>query len=76
MVATLTIQNADNNLLNALKSVIRLHPQARVSVKKTQERDFSDKENIRHLEELKRLDDEGKLHFVEKTMEELEAMAK
>ncbi len=36
--------------------------------------DFYNEANIRHLEELKRLDDEGKLHFISKTMEELEAM--
>lgn len=44
MTATVTIQNADNALINALKSVIRLYPQARVSVKKTQESIFSAQE--------------------------------
>ena len=38
--------------------------------------DFYNEANIRHLEELKRLDDEGKLHFVSKTWEELKAMEK
>lgn len=38
--------------------------------------DFYSEANIRHLEELKRLDDEGKLHFISKTMEELKAMEK
>lgn len=37
---------------------------------------FYNEANIRHLEELKRLDDEGKLHFVVKTMDELRAMEK
>ena len=70
MVATLTIQNADNNLLNALKSVIRLHPQARVSVKKTQERDFSDK-TVQEMKEQAKLYNEGKVKLITKTFEEL-----
>ena len=37
---------------------------------------FYNEANIRHLEELKRLDDEGKLHWIPKTMEELRAMEK
>ena len=37
---------------------------------------FYSEANIRHLEELKRLDDEGKLKFVVKTMDELRAMEK
>ncbi len=36
--------------------------------------DFYSEANIRHLEELKRLDDAGQLHFVTKTWEELKAM--
>lgn len=35
---------------------------------------FYSEANIRHLEELKRLDDAGQLHFVTKTWEELKAM--
>ena len=35
--------------------------------------DFYNEANIRHLEELKRLDDERKLHFVSKTWEDLKA---
>ena len=38
--------------------------------------DFYIEANIRHLEELKRLDDAGQLHFVTKTWEELKAMEK
>lgn len=76
MTATVTIQNADSSLINVLKSLVKLAPDAHISIKKTPKDDFYNEENIRHLEELKRLDDEGKLHFVEKTMEELEAMAK
>lgn len=38
--------------------------------------DFYSEANIRHLEELKRLDDVGQLHFVTKTWEELKAMEK
>ena len=63
MTLTLTIQNADNTLFEALKGVIKLSPKARVSVKKSDDDGFYSEANIRHLEELKRLDDEGKLHF-------------
>ena len=38
--------------------------------------DFYSEANIRPLEELKRLDDAGQLHFVTKTWEELKAMEK
>ena len=38
--------------------------------------DFYSEANLRHLEELKRLDDAGQLHFVTKTWEELKAMEK
>ena len=76
MTATLTIQNANSTLVDAIKSILKLSPSAHLSIKKTAKDDFYSEENIRHLEELKRLDDEGKLHFVTKTMEELEAMAK
>ena len=38
--------------------------------------DFYSEANIRHLEELKRFDDAGQLHFVTKTWEELKAMEK
>lgn len=34
MVVSLTIQNADNVLLSAIKSVCKLHPSAKVSIKK------------------------------------------
>ncbi len=34
MVVNMTIQNADNALLSALKSVCKLHPAAKVSIKK------------------------------------------
>ena len=37
---------------------------------------FYSEANIRHLEELKRFDDAGQLHFVTKTWEELKAMEK
>ena len=37
---------------------------------------FYNPANIKYLEELKRLDDQGQLKFVTKTLEELEAMAK
>ena len=38
--------------------------------------DFYSEANLRHLEELKRLDDADQLHFVTKTWEELKAMEK
>lgn len=76
MTATVTIQNANKTLIDAIKSLVKLAPSAHLTVKKTAKDDFYNEENIRHLEELKRLDDEGKLHFVKKTMEELETMAK
>lgn len=37
---------------------------------------FYNEANIKHLIELKKLDDEGKLHFVEKSLKELKEMAK
>ena len=70
MTATMTIQNADNNLLNALKSVIRLYPQARVSVKKSQESHFSEND-IQEMEEQARLFNEGKIKLIPKSFEEL-----
>lgn len=37
---------------------------------------FYNPANIKHLEELKKQEEEGKLKFVTKTLEELEALAK
>ncbi|AEE17078.1 hypothetical protein [Treponema brennaborense] len=34
MVVNMTIQNADNALVSALKSVCKLYPEAKVSIKK------------------------------------------
>ena len=65
MTATVTIQNANQTLIAALKSLVKLSPSARISIKKTLKDDFYSEENIRHLEELKRLDDEGKLKFTQ-----------
>jgi len=76
MTATVTIQNADNALINALKSLVKLSPSARIKVQKNPKDDFFSDENIRHLKEIKRLDEEGKLHFVEKSLDELKDMAK
>ena len=61
--ATITIQNANKPLIDAIKSLVKLSPSAHITVKKTPKDDFYNEENIRHLEELKRLDDEGKLKF-------------
>ncbi|WP_294428484.1 hypothetical protein [uncultured Treponema sp.] len=63
MTATVTIQNANKTLIDAIKSLVKLSPSAHLSIKKTAKDDFYNEENIRHLEELKRLDDEGKLKF-------------
>lgn len=38
--------------------------------------DFYSDTNIEHLERLKKLDDEGGLHFTEHSLEELDGMAK
>lgn len=37
---------------------------------------FYNPANIRHLEEIKKLEEQGKLKFITKTLEELEEMAK
>lgn len=74
MTTTLTIQNSDKTLIDALKSVIKLHPKAKVSVKSKND-DFYNEANIRHLEEQKRRIEAGEAHFVTKTIEELETMA-
>ncbi len=65
MTATVTIQNADSALINALKSVVKLSPSARLKIQKPAKDDFYSEENIRHLKELKRLDDAGMLKFTE-----------
>lgn len=70
MIATMTIHNADNNLLDALKSVIKLYPQARVNVKKFQETPFSE-QVIQEMEEQAKLYEEGKAKLVTKSFEEL-----
>lgn len=38
MQITLQIANADDNLLKAIKSVINLHPHAKLKIKKSQEK--------------------------------------
>lgn len=70
MTATMTIQNADNNLLNALKSVIKLYPQVRVSVKKSHEA-FFNKRDIQEMKNQLKLYEEGKVKLITKTFEEL-----
>ena len=71
MTATVTIQNANPTLIAALKSLVKLSPSAHISIKKTLKDDFYSEENIRHLEELKRLDDEGKLKFTQHELVEV-----
>ena len=63
MTVTMTIQNADNNLLNAIKGLLRLAPNAHVTMKKSKDDGFYSKENIKYLEDLKKRDDESKLKF-------------
>ena len=76
MTTTLTIQNSDKMLIEALTSVIRLHPQAKVTVQSRGGDGFYDEENIRHLEEQVRRINEGKAILVTKTLDELEALAR
>ncbi len=64
MTSTLVIQNSNKDLIAALKGVIKLHPQSKVSIKNNND-DFYSEANIKHLEEMKRLADEGKLKFTE-----------
>ena len=66
----MTIQNADNNLLNALKSVIKLYPQARVSVKKSNEAFFNERD-IQEMSNQVKLYEEGNVKLITKTFEEL-----
>ena len=65
MTATVTIQNADKTLVDALKSLVKLSPMANIKIKKTEKDDFYSEENINYLKELKRLENEGKLSFTE-----------
>ena len=63
MTYTLTIQNADTSIISALKSVLKLSPKVHFSVKKEKDDGFYNEANIRHLEEMKMLEAEGKLKF-------------
>ena len=57
------------------KAVIR-NRKIPFEVEAQEEDDFYNPANIRHLEEQVRLEKQGKLKFITKTFEELEAMAK
>ena len=63
MTYTLTIQNADTSIISALKSVLKLSPKVHFSVKKEKDDGFYNEANIKHLEEMKMLEAEGKLKF-------------
>ena len=63
MTYTLTIHNADTSIISALKSVLKLSPKVHFSVKKEKDDGFYNEANIRHLEEMKMLEAEGKLKF-------------
>lgn len=76
MTYTITIQNADDNIIKLLKGFLKLMPNIHFSVKKSQDKGALSKENILHLEKQVRLINEGKAKFVTKTLDELEAMAK
>lgn len=71
MVATFTIQNADTALLDTIKSVIKLSPKAKFSVKQSEDDGFYSEANIRHLEEQVKLYNEGKVKLIPKTFQEL-----
>ncbi len=71
MTYTLTIENADQSLINTLKGVLRLAPSVHFSVKKSKDEGFYSEENMRRLEEQVRLYNEGKATLVTKTFDEL-----
>lgn len=73
MTATVTIQNADSTLIDIIRNLLGRFPSASLRVEERKSGFYGDA-NIRHLEELKRLDDAGKLNFVTKSMDELKAM--
>ncbi|WP_303921743.1 hypothetical protein [Treponema berlinense] len=69
MVVNMTIQNADNALISAIKSVCKLHPAVKVSVKK--EKSFADELKAEQAEILNKLEN-GTLKTYS-SMEEYEA---
>lgn len=71
MTVTVEIQNADKTLFDALKGVIKLSPNARVSIKKTEDKDAYSKQDILKMEEDVQLYNEGKAKLITKTFDEL-----
>ena len=74
MPTMLTIQNSDKVLVSALRSVIRLHPQAKMTVRNKDDGFYSEA-NIRQLEtQVQRIND-GSAYLVTKSLKELETLA-
>lgn len=69
MVVSMTIQNADNDLISAIKSVCKLHPAVKVSIKK--EKSIADELKAEQTEILSELE-KGTLKTYS-SMEEYEA---
>ena len=69
MVVSMTIQNADNDLISAIKSVCKLHPAVKVSIKK--EKSIADELKAEKTEILSELE-KGTLKTYS-SMEEYEA---
>ena len=69
MVVNMTIQNADNDLISAIKSVCKLHPAVKVSIKK--EKSIADELKAEQAEILSELE-KGTLKTYS-SMEEYEA---
>ncbi|WP_303919992.1 hypothetical protein, partial [Treponema berlinense] len=69
MVVSMTIQNADNDLISAIKSVCKLHPAVKVSIKK--EKSIADELKAEQAEILSELE-KGTLKTYS-SMEEYEA---
>ena len=69
MVVSMTIQNADNDLISAIKSVCKLHPAVKVSIKK--EKSIADELKAEQAEILSELE-KGTLKTYS-AMEEYEA---
>ncbi len=71
MTYTITIQNADDNIIKLLKGFLKLMPNIHFSVKKSQDEGAFSKEEFLKMEEDVRLYNEGKAKLITKTFDEL-----
>lgn len=71
MTYTLTIENADDNVLKVVKGFLKLMPNIHFSVKKSQDKEALSKEEFLKMEEDVRLYNEGKAKLITKTFDEL-----